>query len=1350
MQQHQQSDDSCLDETDDSPAANRRSTAASGRSGGAGGSENIASVNAGSTRRRSSRRSALLRCGGSSVDGAAGPAAGSSASAAASSLRPQRRLPQQLVPQPLPASPSLSAASAASPEEPSEQEDVEDEEAASEAFSATASVNEAEAAEDDEDGDNEEDADEDLDEDYEAEEEEDEEEQSAGAVTSSSRSRRRLPETRSLSEALPASTVSADGSATGGGARSLRLRSRLRQLHRAGTKRRTGSAESDDDLSSADRPGVPNPWLDADGRPYGLVHELARIGHAELPDLSSLADADGGAWAHHCCAAWSPEVVMNAAGELENVDKALGNSLWQRCAFCKRLGASIPCCAARCSRRYHFVCAAAAGCFQDYSTLRLWCWDHLALADTSDEHAMCYVCDKALPDLADLLYCTACGQHYHASCLEPRVTLSPTVRVGWQCPDCKACIHCGENKNEEKLLICDVCDKAFHTYCLRPAMRCIPKSGWKCTRCRVCWDCGARSLGIGSAPSSLSSSPTSSRVAVRWHANYTQCDRCHHAARTRQQQHQRRPSASASGVRTSGTTNSTASSKHRKLASSAADTGDSVLDKDDHPITVVVCRQPDESFFCSQDVCVACGSIGDSQSQSLLCCSQCGQCYHTFCAGVSKLAQHNFSRCGLCHSHYACPLCTAQYREGDLLVHCAQCERWCHALCDGLANEAEAELATDLNYLCYYCRGQVPLRLPGGCQADLPAYCSSDSGKQFFMDGVVLSEIGMLLVRGAMLKLPAKMSAQQLHQQHMLQQPHHQPPQQQQTSPAVEHSSPMQPQDSNKLRKPTNLGAAAAVASAAAPGCVSGSASGAAGVAAPAAGSSLAAAALTPAAASNAALSPETAQSAAVASVSGAKTADDPEAEDSDETRSVDDLMSMPAMAPAGPAPAANSAAATAPAAAPASSSSTPAAAAAKVDDAEADRDDLGDIIPDVVGVAGVGVVDDDDEDLLFTMLREDMRSVGIRKSDLQPSQPPPPPPPQPPPPQPPSSAASTSGAAAEDDLDIDNLDPSLTQLCCDHTTVQDVIKGLGGPLPPPPPPSAPLSLQPASSGEDTAAAKRRINTQRWLEDESLGDRATAASIFYANQRAPNLRQEMPNSEERCRHVNKMWRKLPAEERHQWVVMARANKSQQQQQQPQQQQSKKASGPSLMDSSSASGAQHPRTPTSLSSSSSPLMSSTVSPTAALYQQSKQAGLETAAQIWKLMIHKGLRVNQAVKTVAQMMNLMMRQSLVVSQAVETVAQMMNLMMRQSLLVSQAVETAAQMMKLMMRQSLVVNQAVETAAQMMKLMMRQSLAVNQAVETAGQMIKLMMRQSLAVNQAVETAGQMIKLMMRQSLV
>lgn len=60
---------------------------------------------------------------------------------------------------------------------------------------------------------------------------------------------------------------------------------------------------------------------------------------------------------------------------------------------------------------------------------------------SAGDEALCVICDT-VGNITEQLFCTSCGHHYHASCLHPAVAMTPEVRSGWQCPDCKICQMC--------------------------------------------------------------------------------------------------------------------------------------------------------------------------------------------------------------------------------------------------------------------------------------------------------------------------------------------------------------------------------------------------------------------------------------------------------------------------------------------------------------------------------------------------------------------------------------------------------------------------------------------------------------------------------------------------------------------------------------------------------------------------------------------------------------------------------------------------------------------------------------------------------------------------------------------
>ncbi|XP_044075818.1 histone-lysine N-methyltransferase 2C isoform X5 [Siniperca chuatsi] len=217
--------------------------------------------------------------------------------------------------------------------------------------------------------------------------------------------------------------------------------------------------------------------------------ELSHVGLPQDLGVQSLFES-GQCWAHQSCALWSEGVCEGEGQSLLNVDRAIDSGSTKHCAYCKRLGASIKCCAEGCAQFYHYPCAGAAGTFQDIRSLSLLCPEHTELAiHKFVDDVNCALCDSP-GDLLDQLFCTSCGQHYHGVCLDMAVT--PLRRAGWQCPECKVCQTCKNPGEDTKMLVCDMCDKGYHTFCLQPAMDSLPTNGWRCKNCRVCIQCGTR------------------------------------------------------------------------------------------------------------------------------------------------------------------------------------------------------------------------------------------------------------------------------------------------------------------------------------------------------------------------------------------------------------------------------------------------------------------------------------------------------------------------------------------------------------------------------------------------------------------------------------------------------------------------------------------------------------------------------------------------------------------------------------------------------------------------------------------------------------------------------------------
>ncbi|XP_036376198.1 histone-lysine N-methyltransferase 2C [Megalops cyprinoides] len=298
-------------------------------------------------------------------------------------------------------------------------------------------------------------------------------------------------------------------------------------------RNRRASSENDGDVDRSPEPDTPGPEPDRGtptnvhragspdsgplSSPAGITDafgeepvrkfwdELGQIGLPHGINVQSLFDPTGQCCAHLRCAAWSAGVCRGEGQSLLYVDKAIDSGSTEHCVYCKRLGASIKCCAETCGRAYHYPCAAAAGTFQDIKSRTLLCPAHIQLAVQRYDEVNCALCDSP-GDLLDQLFCTSCGQHYHGLCLD--ISASPLKRAGWQCPECKVCQTCKNPGEDSKMLVCDTCDKGYHTFCLQPVMETIPTNGWRCKNCRVCVQCGVR-------------------TSSQWHHNCLLCDGCY-------------------------------------------------------------------------------------------------------------------------------------------------------------------------------------------------------------------------------------------------------------------------------------------------------------------------------------------------------------------------------------------------------------------------------------------------------------------------------------------------------------------------------------------------------------------------------------------------------------------------------------------------------------------------------------------------------------------------------------------------------------------------------------------------------------------------------------------------------
>lgn len=99
---------------------------------------------------------------------------------------------------------------------------------------------------------------------------------------------------------------------------------------------------------------------------------------------------------------------------------------------------------------------------------------------------------------------------------------------------------------------------------------------------------------------------------------------------------------------------------------------------DDHTATTVICAKSDH-YTLLQDMCVSCGSLGREEEGRLIVCSQCGQCYHPYCANV-KVSQVILEKGWRCLDCTVCEGCGRPHDESRLIL-CDECDISYHIYC---------------------------------------------------------------------------------------------------------------------------------------------------------------------------------------------------------------------------------------------------------------------------------------------------------------------------------------------------------------------------------------------------------------------------------------------------------------------------------------------------------------------------------------------------------------------------------------------------------------------------------------------------------------------------------------------
>lgn len=146
----------------------------------------------------------------------------------------------------------------------------------------------------------------------------------------------------------------------------------------------------------------------------------------------------------------------------------------------------------------------------------------------------------------------------------------------------------------------------------------------------------------------------------------------------------------------------TATTQRLKPPQSAA-----IISSSDNRPIVVLCSSKDD-YTLSQDLCKVCGSLGKGDEGNLIACSQCGQCYHPYCASIAglKVVVTKGWRCLACT---VCETCGQPGDEGKLLL-CDECDISYHTYCLNPPLEDVPPGAWKCNWcvVCQKCKSHSP------------------------------------------------------------------------------------------------------------------------------------------------------------------------------------------------------------------------------------------------------------------------------------------------------------------------------------------------------------------------------------------------------------------------------------------------------------------------------------------------------------------------------------------------------------------------------------------------------------------------------------------------------------------
>ena len=143
------------------------------------------------------------------------------------------------------------------------------------------------------------------------------------------------------------------------------------------------------------------------------------------------------AYVHLNCALYSPEVYVNAQGNLCNAAQAILRGRKLSCTGCNSRGATVGCVVENCSKNFHLRCARESGGDFLGEVYTFYCKEH-AEEKKAKPQTYC-VCATESDDGSLTLTCTSCKGKYHPKCVNMSGRQAAKKSSGhWECSNCSS------------------------------------------------------------------------------------------------------------------------------------------------------------------------------------------------------------------------------------------------------------------------------------------------------------------------------------------------------------------------------------------------------------------------------------------------------------------------------------------------------------------------------------------------------------------------------------------------------------------------------------------------------------------------------------------------------------------------------------------------------------------------------------------------------------------------------------------------------------------------------------------------------------------------------------------------